>query len=61
MKLVAVGMAADAIQETLVGIGVSPPPPPPIAPAKLRGLFGFDELGDFAPEQTESHEPFAGW
>jgi hypothetical protein len=25
-----------------VGIGVSPRPPP-IAPAKLRGLFGFDE------------------
>jgi hypothetical protein len=32
---------------------------PPIAPAKLRGPFAFDEFGDFAPEQTESHEPFA--
>jgi hypothetical protein len=60
MKLVAVVMTADAIRETLVGIGVSPRPPP-IAPAKLRGLFGFDEFGDFAPEQTESHEPFADW
>jgi hypothetical protein len=60
MKLVAVVMTADAIRETLVGIGVSPRPPP-IAPAKLRGLFSYDEFGDFAPEQTESHEPFADW
>ncbi len=60
MKLVAVVMTADAIRETLVGIGVSPRPPP-IAPAKLRGLFGFDEFADFAPEQTESQEPFEDW
>jgi hypothetical protein len=60
MKLVAVVMTADAIRETLVGIGVSPRPPP-IAPAKLRGLFSYDDFGDFAAEQTESHEPFADW
>jgi hypothetical protein len=60
MKLVAVVMTADAIRETLVGIGVSPRPPP-IAPAKPRGLFGFDEFGDFAPEQTERQEPFPDW
>ena len=45
---------------SVVGIGVSPRPPP-IAPAKLRGLFGFDEFSDFAPERTESNEPFADW
>jgi hypothetical protein len=63
MKLVAVVMTADAIRETLVGIGVSPRPPP-IAPAKPRGLFAYNEFGDFgdrAPEQTESHESFADW
>jgi hypothetical protein len=63
MKLVAVVTTTDVIRETLVGIGVSPRPPP-IAPAKPRGLFAFDEFadfGDFAPEQTENHEPFANW
>jgi hypothetical protein len=60
MKLVAVVMTADAIRETLVGIGVSPRPPP-IDPAKPRGLFGFDEFGNFAPEQTERQEPFSDW
>ena len=60
MKLVAVVMTADAIRETLLGIGVSPRPSP-IAPAKLLGLFGFDEFGDFAPEQTEGHDSFADW
>jgi hypothetical protein len=63
MKLVAVGVTADAIRETLVGIGVSPRPPL-IAPAKPRGLFAFDEFADFgdrAPEQTESHESFPDW
>jgi hypothetical protein len=60
MKLVAVVMTADAIRETLVGIGVSPRPPP-IAPAKPRGLFGFDEFGDFPPERSENTESFADW
>ncbi len=59
-KLAALVMTADIIRETLVGIGVSPRRPP-IIPAKPRGLFAFDEFGDFAPEQTESHEPFADW
>ena len=48
MTLVAVVMTSDAIRETLVGIGASPRPPP-IAPAKLRGLFVYDDFGDFAP------------
>jgi hypothetical protein len=60
MKLVAVVMTADAIRETLVGIGVSPRPPP-IAPAKPRGLFAHDEFGNFTPEQTERQEPFSDW
>jgi hypothetical protein len=28
---------------------------------RAAGLFAYDEFGDFAPEQTESHEPFADW
>jgi hypothetical protein len=60
MKLVAVVMTADAIRETLVGIGVSPRPPP-IAPAKLRGLFSYDDFGDFPPERSENTESFADW
>jgi hypothetical protein len=56
-------MTADAIRETMVGIGVSHLPPP-MAPAKPRGLFACDEFadfGDFAPEQTDGHESFANW
>jgi hypothetical protein len=60
MKLVAVVMTVDAIRETLVGIGVSPRPPP-IAPAKLRGLFAYEDFGDFSAEQVEKTESFADW
>jgi hypothetical protein len=60
MKLVAMAVSGDAIRETLVGIGVSPRPPP-IAPAKLRGLFAYDDFGDFPPERSENTESFADW
>ena len=60
MKLVAMVVSGDAIRETLVGIGVSPRPPP-IAPAKLRGLFAYDDFGDFVAERVEGTESFADW
>jgi hypothetical protein len=60
MKLVEVVMSGDRIRDTLIAIGVSPRPPP-IAPAKLPGLFRFDEFGDCTPEHIENSESSADW